>query len=106
MKKMVKNSAIIFLLFVFMTSCASKASYLIIDKNIKLHEYNSDHVKDLAYLEVGTVTKLYCITHSELENIIVRNYHKDGHQKTNLEISDPYPIQDTPQQDTFNSQRN
>ena len=30
---------------------------------------------------------------------------KPSNMKNQIEISDPYPIQDTPQQDTFNSQR-
>ena len=30
---------------------------------------------------------------------------KQSNMKNQIEISDPYPIQDTPQQDTFNSQR-
>ena len=28
-----------------------------------------------------------------------------SNKKNQIDISDPYPIQDTPQQDTFNSQR-
>ena len=28
-----------------------------------------------------------------------------SNMKNQIDISDPYPIQDTPQQDTFNSQR-
>ena len=31
---------------------------------------------------------------------------REGGTQTDFQISDPYPIQDTPQQDTFNSQRN
>ena len=34
----------------------------------------------------------------------VRRFREGGSQ-TDFQIFDPYPIQDTPQQDTFNSQR-
>lgn len=105
MKKSVKHQAILFFLLVFISSCASVTTYQVIDSNFKLHHYNRDDYKDLALLKVGTTTKLYCTKHDVLEDIKVRHIHLDGRQDTQLTVSDPYPIQDAPEQDTFNSQR-
>jgi len=41
-----------------------------------------------------------------VETITYKNSYRDGKQQRDYIISNPYPIQDTPQQDTFNSQRN
>ncbi len=106
MKKALKHLSILFLLIVFMTGCARKMTYPLIDTKFKLHEYNSAQIKDLAFIKIGTTTQLYCSKHSEWENIKVKNIHHEWRQRTNYAISDPYPIQDAPQQDTFNSQRN
>ncbi|MBT3591084.1 MAG: hypothetical protein HOK52_02720 [Candidatus Marinimicrobia bacterium] len=102
MKKSLIIQAILALLFIFMTGCASKKIYPVIDTKFKLHEYDYAHVKDLAFIKIGTTTQLYCIKHSDWENIKVKKYH---HEDTDFTISDPYPNQGTPEQDTFNSQR-
>ena len=41
----------------------------------------------------------------ELEVIKKLRVNSAGSQGDIFKVSDPYPIQDTPQQDTFNSQR-
>ncbi len=106
MKKSIMRQGSLLFLLVFFASCASVSTYRVIDPNLKVHHYNHDSYKDLALLKVGTTTKLYCSKHDELEDITVQHIHLNVKQDTQLTISDPYPVQDTPQQDTFNSQRN
>ena len=41
-----------------------------------------------------------------MEKISYKVRNREGKDQRDYQISDPYPIQDTPQEDTFNSQRN
>ena len=47
-----------------------------------------------------------CLKHSKVETLKKVRRSREGGSQTDFQIHNPYPIQDTPQQDTFNSQRN
>ena len=66
----------------------------------------TDHwVKEIFFLKSPDSISKKCIKHSEVEKISYKVRHREGKDQRDYEISDPYPIQDTPQEDTFNSQR-
>ena len=57
----------------------------------------------VAYLFLAFVTSLVVV---ELTNGKPAEKSNLSNIENEVNISEPYPIQDTPQQDTFNSQRN
>ncbi len=56
----------------------------------------------VTYLFLAFVTSLVVV---ELTNGKPAVRSKQSNLEHKIDISEPYPIQDTPQQDTFNSQR-
>ena len=77
----------------------------LIDTEFGLHHYSDDDYKDIFYLKNKKQITKKCIRHSKLEVIKKLRVNSAGSQGDIFKVSDPYPIQDTPQQDTFNSQR-
>ena len=77
----------------------------LVDTNFGLHHYSDDDYKDLWYLENKKSITKHCTRHDKLETLKKVRRSREGGSQTDFQISDPYPIQDTPQQDTFNSQR-
>ena len=77
----------------------------IIDTKLGLHHYSDDDYKDIFYLKNKKQITKKCIRHSKVETIKKVRRFREGGSQTDFQIFDPYPIQDTPQQDTFNSQR-
>ena len=79
----------------------------ILSTNLKLHHYSDDDYKEIFYLKNKKSITKHCTRHSKLEDIKKsKRYRPEGGQETIYKVSNPYPIQDTPQQDTFNIQRN
>ena len=79
----------------------------IISANFKLHHYSDEDYKEIFYLKNKKSITKHCTRHSKLEDIKKSNRSRpEGGQETIYKVSNPYPIQDTPQQDTFNIQRN
>ncbi len=79
----------------------------VIDTKLGLHHYSDEDYKEIFFLKNNKSISKECIRHTKLENI--KKLHRsrpDGTQDTIYKVSDPYPIQDTQQQDTFNIQRN
>ena len=77
----------------------------LVDTNFGLHHYSDEDYKDLWYLENKKSITKHCTRHDTLETLKKVRRSREGGSQTDFQISDPYPIQDTPQQDTFNSQR-
>ena len=78
----------------------------LVDTNFGLHHYSDDDYKEIFYLKNKKSITKHCTRHSKLEDIKKSNRSRpEGGQETIYKVSNPYPIQDTPQQDTFNSQR-
>ena len=77
----------------------------IIDTKFKVHHYSNEDFKEILFLQPKKEISKKCIKHSEVEKISYKNLHREGKNQRDYEISDPYPIQDKPQEDTFNSQR-
>ena len=77
----------------------------LIDNKFKVHHYSDEDYKEIFFLQSPDSISKKCIKHSEVEKISYKNLHREGKNQRDYEISDPYPIQDTPQEDTFNSQR-
>ena len=77
----------------------------LIDTEFGLHHYSDDDYKDIFYLKNKKQITKKCIRHSKVETIKKVRRFREGGSQTDFQIFDPYPIQDTPQQDTFNSQR-
>jgi hypothetical protein len=77
----------------------------LIDNKFKVHHYSDEDYKEIFFLQAKKEISKECTKHSIVETITYKNSHRDGKTQRNYSISDPYPIQDTPQQDTFNSQR-
>lgn len=81
----------------------------VIDTRLGLHRYNNEDYKEISLLRNKDSIYKHCIRHSRLENIKkIKSYRSnvdDGGMVTKYKIHDPYPHQDTPGQDTFNSQR-
>jgi hypothetical protein len=70
MRKLIKYQAILFLLLVFITGCSSRiTSYPLIDTKLKLHKYGTDSFKETFFLKDSKSISLYCIKHSEWEDI-------------------------------------
>jgi len=78
----------------------------LVDTNFGLHHYSDDDYKDLWYLENKKSITKHCTRHDKLETLKkVNRSRSEGGQDTLYKIHDPYPQHDSPQQDTFNSQR-
>ena len=77
----------------------------LIDNKFKVHHYSDEDYKEVFFLQAKAQTIKKCLKHSKMETIEYKNIPREGGTQRNYSISDPYPIQDTPQQDTFNSQR-
>ena len=77
----------------------------LVDTNFGLHHQSDEDYKDLWYLENKKSITKHCTRHDKLETLKKVRRSREGGSQTDFQISDPYPIQDTPQQDTFNSQR-
>ena len=77
----------------------------LIDTEFGLHHYSDDDYKDIFYLKNKKQITKKCIRHSKVETIKKVRLFREGGSQTDFQIFDPFPIQDTPQQDTFNSQR-
>ena len=78
----------------------------LVDTNLGLHHYSDDDYKDLWYLENKKSITKHCTRHDKLETLKkVNRSRSEGGQDTLYKIHDPYPQHDSPQQDTFNSQR-
>jgi hypothetical protein len=78
----------------------------LVDTKFGLHKYSEQDYKEIFYLKNKKSISKNCIRHSKVETITYKNIHRDGKTQRDFTISDPYPIQDTPHQDTFNNQRN
>ncbi len=79
----------------------------LVSTNFKLHHYSDTDYKEIFYLKNKKSITKHCTRHSTLEDIKKSNRSRpEGGQETIYKVSNPYPIQYTPQQDTFNSQRN
>ena len=78
----------------------------LVDTNFGLHHYSDEDYKDLWYLENKKSITKHCTRHDKLETLKkVNRSRSEGGQDTLYKIHDPYPQHDSPQQDTFNSQR-
>ena len=78
----------------------------LLDNKLKLHHYSDKDYKEIFFLQAKKEVSKECIKHSVVETITYKNMNRDGKTQREYTISNPYPIQDTPQQDTFNIQRN
>ena len=78
----------------------------LLDNKLKLHHYSDKDYKEIFFLQAKKEVSKECIKHSVVETITYKNMNRDGKTQRDYTISNPYPIQDTPQQDTFNIQRN
>ena len=78
----------------------------LLDSKYGLHHFSDEDYKDLFFLEnKKSITKL-CTRHEKLETLKKMNRRRaDGGQENIYNVQEPYPQIDTPQQDTFNSQR-
>ena len=78
----------------------------ILSTNLKLHHYSDDDYKEIFYLKNKKSITKHCTRHDKLETLKkVNRSRSEGGQETLYKIHDPYPQHDSPQQDTFNSQR-
>ena len=81
----------------------------VIDTKLRLHHYSDEDYKEIFFLTSKDSISKNCIRHSKLEVIKkIKSYRPNedgGEMVTNYKVIEPYPHQDTPQQDTFNSQR-
>ena len=78
----------------------------VIDTKLGLHHYSDEDYKEIFLLESKDSITKNCTRHSKVEDIKkIIYYRPNGDRVKQYEINDPYPHQDTPEQDTFNSQR-
>tara|TARA_B100000945_G_C20278292_1_gene547347 strand:- start:181 stop:477 length:297 start_codon:yes stop_codon:yes gene_type:complete len=78
----------------------------VIDTKLGLHHYSDEDYKKIFFLESKDSITKNCTRHSKVEDIKkIIYYRSNGDRVKKYEINDPYPYQDTPEQDTFNSQR-
>ena len=77
----------------------------LIDTKLGLHHYSDEDYKEIFYLKNNKSISKKCIRHSKVETLKKVKHAREGRSQTDFQISDPYPIQDTSQQDTFNNQR-
>jgi len=78
----------------------------LVSTNLKLHHYSDEDYKEIFYLKNKKSITKHCTRHDKLETLKKVRRSREGGSQTDFQIHNPYPIQDTPQQDTFNSQRN
>ena len=81
----------------------------VVDSKFGLHHYSDADYKEIFFLKREDSISKNCIRHSKIEDINKIIYYRpneDGREMvTSYKVNEPYPHQDTPQQDTFNSQR-
>ena len=81
----------------------------VIDTRLGLHHYSDEDYKEIFFLKSKDSLSKNCIRHSKIEDIKKIIYYRPnedgGEMVTSYKVNEPYPHQDTPQQDTFNSQR-
>ena len=77
----------------------------LIDNKFKVHHYSDEDYKEIFFLQSLHSISKKCIKHSKVEKISYKVRHREGKDQRNYEISNPYSIEDTPQEDTFHSQR-
>ena len=81
----------------------------VVDSKFGLHHYGDDDYKEIFFLTREDSISKHCIRHSKIEDINKIIYYRPnevgGEMVTTYKIYDPYPHQDTPHQDTFNSQK-
>ena len=78
----------------------------VIDTKLGLHHYSDEDYKEIFFLESKDSITKNCTRHSKVEDIKkIIYYRPNGDRVKQYEINYPYPYQDTPEQDTFNSQR-
>ena len=81
----------------------------VIDTKLRLHHYSDEDYKEIFFLDRKDSINKTCTRHSEIEDVKKIIYYSpnknDREEFVNYEIHVPYTYQDTPQQDTFNSQR-
>ena len=81
----------------------------VVDSKFGLHHYTDEDYKEIFFLTKEDSISKHCIRHSKIEDINKIIYYRPnedgGEMLTKYKIYDSYPQQDTPQQDTFNSQR-
>ena len=81
----------------------------IIDTKLGLHHYSDEDYKEIFFLESKDSISKNCIRHSKIEDVKKIIYYRPnedgGEMVTRYKIHNPYPHHDSPQQDTFNSQR-
>jgi len=78
----------------------------LVSTNLKLHHYSDEDYKEIFYLKNKKSITKHCTRHDKLETLKKVRRSREGGSQTDFQIHNPYPIQDTPQQDTFNNQRN
>ena len=81
----------------------------IIDTKLGLHHYSDEDYKEIFFLESKDSITKNCTRHSKIEDVKKIIYYRPnedgGEMVTRYKIHNPYPHHDSPQQDTFNSQR-
>jgi hypothetical protein len=61
----------------------------IIDTKLNLHKYENESYKEIFYLKTKETVNIYCIKHSELENVMKLKYHRPGGgQATRYKVTD------------------
>ena len=78
----------------------------LIDTKLGLHHYSDEDYKEIFFLKNKKSISKECIWHSKLEVIKKLRVNSASGQGDIFKVSDPYPVQDTQEQDTFNIQRN
>ena len=81
----------------------------VVDSKFGLHHYSDEDYKEIFCLKREDSISKNCIRHSKIEDINKIIYYRPnedgGEMVTSYKVIEPYPHQETPQQDTFNSQR-
>ena len=77
----------------------------LIDIKLGLHHYSDDDYKEIFCLKNKDSISKNCIRHSKVEDVKKIIYYRPNEGGGEMIIHDPYPHHDSPQQDTFNSQR-
>ena len=77
----------------------------VIDTKLRLHHYSDEDYKEIFFLTSKDSISKNCIRHSKVEDVKKIIYYRPNEGGGEMIIHDPYPHHDSPQQDTFNSQR-
>ena len=81
----------------------------VLDTKLRLHHFNDEDYKEIFFIESKDSIKRKCTRHDKIEDIKKIIYYRPNKASDQMvmkyKIHDPYPYQDSPQQDTFNSQR-